>query len=332
MGNGLHSVGNFFGITGDQGDYYQGTPPPKLRDYRYDSQAWSNADKRAQGANSAQTQQALQDYSSGKLSYQDALKQALSGQAAGEQAGITDQFAIDPMTGSKLATENVQNDAILGKIFGQGGLQDRTLASEKELAGRGYSLQPEDYEAYGQAQGDIARMFGGQEQSLAQSLAQRGLASDSNGAALSGYAGLNGNKFEQLAGVQRQIANDRMQTNMKRLNDTRNQLNTMTGQGGEAIQQQYGRQLAGVKQGTDTRQKMIDSDQAGANAYNTTQANLYGTEAADRWQSTQNQQQNKGIGLGQAFGAGLTSGVYGEGQKTPGSARQGLGSFMGGGK
>lgn len=133
----------------------------------------------------------------------------------------------------------LQQDPVLGQLFGQGGTLSRANQEEQQLASRGFSLKPEDYEAYGQASGDVARMFGQQEQSLAQSLADRGL-SNSNIAGAE-FTGLQGNKQERLAGLQRQIANDRMKMNMERLGQTRNFLSQMGNQAGNALQDRYGR-------------------------------------------------------------------------------------------
>lgn len=141
-------------------------------------------------------------------------------------------------------TQQLQNDAVLGKTFGHGGVLDQTVQQEQDLANRGFSLKPEDYEAYGQASGNIARMFGQQEQGLSQSLANRGLSN--SGAAAAGFSGLMGNKDEQLAGLQRQIANDRMNMNLQRLGQTQQFLSNLNQQGmqGENQMQQLGRQKA----------------------------------------------------------------------------------------
>jgi hypothetical protein len=150
------------------------------------------------------------------------------------------EAATDPLQSSRIATQEVMNNPMLSQLFGKGGALERANSEEQSLASRGYSLQPEDHEAYGQASGDIARMFGQQEQSLAQALASRG--QSSAGAAGRSFAGLQGNKMEQLAGLQRKIADDRMNMNMQRLGQTRNFLSQMGNQGQQAIQQQYGRQ------------------------------------------------------------------------------------------
>ena len=89
---------------------------------------------------------------------------------------LQDQLATDPLTGSQMATDQVRGGLLSG-TFGHGGTLDRTGAEEQRLASSGFSLQPEDHEAYGQASGNIARLFGAQGNALSQNLADRGLAS-----------------------------------------------------------------------------------------------------------------------------------------------------------
>lgn len=163
----------------------------------------------------------------------------------GTDAGVHRLFT-DPTTGSQAATEQVRGNDILKGTFGEGGLQDRLLAEEKDLGARGYQLKPEDYEAYGQASDETARMFGQEESGLASALASRGLAAGASGAAGVGYSGLMGNKSERLASAQRKIANDRMAMNQQRLTEVRNQALQTSQQGAQAIEQQYGRNQQGI--------------------------------------------------------------------------------------
>lgn len=146
----------------------------------------------------------------------------------------------------KDATDRVQNNAIYGGLFGQGGQLSQAEGEATDLANRGFSLKPEDYEAYGQASGNIARMFGQNEQSLSQSLANRGL-SNSNIAGAQ-FSGLQGNKNEQLAGLQRQIANDRMKMNLERLGQTRNFMSQLGQQAQNAVGQDINSNLAAGQQ------------------------------------------------------------------------------------
>lgn len=164
---------------------------------------------------------------------------------AEQRQGAYDALATGATSGSRFATEQVQNNPILGQLFGKDGTLSRTAAEEQELASRGFSLKPEDYEAYGQASGDVARMFGQAESGLAQALAQRGLSS--SGVANRAFMTSQGNKLEQLAELQRKIADDRMNMNLQRLGQTRNFLSQLGQQGQNAIQDQYGRQVTGAQ-------------------------------------------------------------------------------------
>lgn len=154
--------------------------------------------------------------------------------------------ALDPLESSRIATQEVQNNPLLSQLFGKGGALERTNAEEQQLASRGYSLQPEDYEAYGQAQGNIAREFDMQEGNLAQALASRGMSN--SGAAAQAFAGSQGNKLERLKQMQMQIADQRMNMNMQRLNQTRQFMGQLGAQGANAIQNQFGRQQAAEEQ------------------------------------------------------------------------------------
>lgn len=152
----------------------------------------------------------------------------------------------NPESATQVATGQVQSNPMLSGVFGQGGTMDRTNKEEQDLASRGFSLKPEDYEAYGQASGDIARQFGQSDQSMAQALSDRGLSN--SGAAGAAFTGSQGNKMEQLAGIQRKIANDRMNMNMQRLGQTRNFLSGLNQQAGNEIGNQFGRNIQGNQQ------------------------------------------------------------------------------------
>lgn len=170
---------------------------------------------------------------------------------AGYDKQMQDQLFVDPQTGSLIAADQVQNNPLLSGMFGKGGMQDRMLAEEKDLSSRGWSLQPEDHEAYGQASDETARMFGQEEGSLARALASRGLASGPNGAAAVGFSGLAGNKSERLASAQRKIANDRMKMNQERLQSVRNAALQGNQQGMSALNQQFDRNMQGVNSSKD---------------------------------------------------------------------------------
>jgi hypothetical protein len=165
----------------------------------------------------------------------------------GSTEELINQLASSPLTGTKFATDQVQNSSLFGGLLGKGGALDRANAEEQDLATRGYSLKPEDHEAYGQASGDIARLFGSQEQGAAQSLADRGLAAAPSGAAGVAFSGLAGNKNEMLAKAQTDIADRRMQNNMQRLNSTRQFMNQLGGLGEQAVQGQFNRNMSGIQ-------------------------------------------------------------------------------------
>lgn len=265
-------------------------------------------DQRSAAANNAGMADLRTQYGSGKIS----LAQALAGgrfnlpgyasEAEDPNNGVYQQYlsdlATDPISGSRLATEQVQTSPLLAQLFGQGGALERANSEEQELASRGFSLQPEDHEAYGQASGNIARMFGQQENNLAQSLADRGLAQGASGSAMAGFAGLQGNKNEQLAQSQMAIAQNRMQTNMARLNATRSYLSGLGNQAIGAVDDQYNRQLQGAqfnRQGTENAAQLQISQNSGANS-----ANL---------EAMKDRRGSKNKTLGDAFAGGLYSGV-----------------------
>lgn len=140
-------------------------------------------------------------------------------------------------------TKSIQENALLSGLFGKEGLQSRLGTEEQRLATQGYQLTPEDREAYGQASGDISRLFGTQEQAAAQSLASRGLASAPSGVAGATFSGLQGNKMEQLAKAQTAIADRRMQNTMQRLNSTRQMMSDLGNQAGGLLNQQFNNRL-----------------------------------------------------------------------------------------
>lgn len=201
------------------------------------------------------------------------------------------------------ATQRVQSNPLYNGLFGQGGQLSQAESEATNLANRGFSLKPEDYEAYGQASGNVARMFGQNEQSLAQSLANRGL-SGSNVAAAQ-FSGLQGNKNEQLAGLQRQIANDRMNMNLQRLGQTRNFLSQLGQQAQGAISQDVNSNLARGQQEYEMGMGQLGKMQDQAN------------------QGLQQQQQTQhSSGLSNALGGIMGGGLAG--------AKLGMGGMSGG--
>lgn len=235
MGGAVKSLGGFLGLGGEG----EGFSPAS------GNQALDDMLKRRDVYTSPRAQQDLRDYESGKTDITQALNQAAN-MPPQWQAEFMNQLAAGPITGQKFATEQVQKNPILKTLFGQGGAMERANTEEQDLAGRGFQLKPEDHEAYGQASGNIARLFGQQENDVSSQLAQRGLLSAGSGAAGQSYTGLMGNKYEQLARAQTDIANKRMENNMQRLNSTRGYLSQLGGQAQSAINSQYATQRAGA--------------------------------------------------------------------------------------
>ena len=74
--------------------------------------------------------------------------------------------------------DRLRTDDLTKGFFGDGGMQDQSLADYKEQSdiAQGKSrLSEDDMGLYGQLSGNIARQFGSQEQGLAQALAEIGL-------------------------------------------------------------------------------------------------------------------------------------------------------------
>lgn len=230
------------------------------------------------------------------------------------------QDALNGVQGSNTATNQVQNNAILGGLFGTGGTMQNTIKQENDLSNRGYSLKPEDYEAYGQVSGQIARNTDTAEQGLSQALAARGLSN--SGSANRAFMTSQGNKMEQLGQMQTQIAQQRMQMNLQRLSQTQNFLSSLGQQAGNDINQQYGRQLQGEQQN-------FNEAQGKSNAAQNALSNLAG-------QGNQNFEQNLGTqktpgwaaGLGGALSGGLAGaqmgGMFGGGTAATSGNSQGI--------
>lgn len=217
--------------------------------FTQDPEALRQMEARQRAANDPRLAQALASYGTQSGGSADDLVRQLQGMGLNEPGQLSQALqvaATDPISGSKFATDQVQNNAILGQLFGKEGTMSRTAKEEQDLASRGFSLKPEDNEAYGQASSNIARQFGRQDASLAQALAARGISG--GGAQLTGFASSAGNKMERLAQAQRQIADDRMKMNLDRLGQTRNFLSQLGQQGAGAIQDQFGRNMSGRQQ------------------------------------------------------------------------------------
>lgn len=280
-------LGSLLGIGGNQGSYYQGG--------QVQSKAGTQLDHNLQVGNDKALNEALAKYAGGG-NLADLLAQASS--VPQDFQPSMNAAVYNPLTGSKMASDQVRSDPLSSGLLGEGGSLERALGEEKDLQSRGWTLQPEDFEAYGQASGNIARMFGQQEQSLAQSLSDRGLAAGSSGIAQQQFSGLQGNKAEQLGQLQSQIAQQRMQTNMQRLNDTRGYLNNLGNLGQTAVQNQYNRNLAGVNAYNDNMHQMAGRD-----------IQKYQAEQSAALASAKNQQERETKNLGDALSNGIYKGT-----------------------
>ncbi len=348
------------GLSGEQGEYYQADEVPELlgapeiENYvtpdKFQGEMFSQNQERAKAMGDSGLQQLRARFGSGEIGLND-LPNLLGNNwdKPGQMQQFYEDLATDPLSGSTLATGQVMNNPLLKKAFANqdamneslGGMRNKAMGEESELASRGFSLQPEDHEAYGQASGQLARLFGSQEQDLAQSLAARGLSAAPSGAAGVGFSGLQGNKFEQLAGLQRQIADQRMNMNQQRLTQTRDYLTKLNQQQQSglsdalsqrrgAIDEQFGRQMAGVQSNRNQRQGMSENELAkyqsdlqrsnilnnaisNRNASYLDRYNMGNTHNMNRYALTQRAKQdtlaskkaNKGMTLADALGRGL---------------------------
>lgn len=192
----------------------------------------------------------LSKYSRGQMSSDSILADTggdgLRGGAA-EGQELANQLATGATTGSRFATDQVQNNGILGGLFGNGGQMQQAEGKLTDLNNQGFELKPEDMTLYGQTSGNIARMFGQQGNQASQDLASRGLASAPSGAAGAMFSGLAGNQNEMLANAQQQIMQQRFQNTQNQIAQQQNFVGQLGQQGANAINQQYGRQLSGAQ-------------------------------------------------------------------------------------
>lgn len=212
--------------------------------------------------------------------------------------------ALDPLQSSRIATQEIQGSPLLGQLYGKGGALERSLAEEQGLAGRGYSLQPEDYEAYGQMSGQLARDFDTADQGLAQALASRGLSQ--SGSAPKAFMTSQGNKLEQLAGLQRQLADKRMNMNLQRLQSARDYSSRLGSMGQSALQDQYGRQLGSEQARFGQKQSQAATGQ-----------NWLSNQQAGEAQRRGLQAQTSTGGLAGALSTGLTGALQGGLEQAP---------------
>jgi len=229
-------------------------------------------------------------------------------QLASTTPGGASRFAEGQMA------QELSNSPGLNGMFGEGGSFAKAQDEEARLRDQGFQLTPEDREAYGQVSGDITRQFGQQGQNLSQMLAERGLSGAPSGAAGSGFSGLAGNKFEQLAKAQTNIAQQRMQTTMQRLNSNRSYMNSLMNSEMEMRESARNRIFNQSMQG---RQQGMQETQIGANQ----QLAARGMEQNQLNTGFEQQQATKSPGIGSALGGLVGAGV--------GSLAGGLGTGIG---
>lgn len=239
MGGTLKSAGGFLGVSG-------GPTAPNGNFSNGSLDTLNNAN----GIYSLKdTASGLQDYANGK-SLDDTLSdygKSWAGADGSRMNAFQNELATNPLTGTKLATDQVQNNGILGGLFGQDGQLNKAESKLDNLNSQGFQLTPDDQTLYGQTSGNIARMFGAQGNQASQDLANRGLASAPSGAAGAMFSGLAGNQNEMLANAQQQIMQQRFQNTQNQIAQQQNFVSQLGQQGANDINQQYGRQLSGAQ-------------------------------------------------------------------------------------
>lgn len=225
---------------------------------------------------------------------------------------------IQGLKGTQIATDQVMRNPILQALYGDKGLQGQLATEGTRLANQGFSLQPEDHEAYGQISGDVARQFGQQESDAARSLARRGLGGADSGAAGAAFSGLAGNKNEMLAKAQMGIAQRRVEDTRQRLNDNRQMQAQLGNQGSRDIESQFQRQVGGHRAYGDQFSRAAGNEQ-GLNE--------------QKLAAVQDKRLAKNKTLFDAWGEGTYSGLkQGTASSTASWASMGgAGSMMGGG-
>lgn len=272
------SVGGLFGNAANSGMGFLGADNgAKAPGGQFSNPALSALNSGAGLYNGGEWANDLQDqmakYGQGQGTANDVLGLDKTFQDTGARSELQDQLATGAMTGSRFATDQVQSNPILGGLYGQGGQLNQAEDKLSQLNSQGFELKPEDQTLYGQESGNIARQFGQQGNKVASDLASRGLSN--SGAAGASFSGLAGNQNEMLAQAQQQIAQQRFQNTMGQIGQYQNFVNSMGANAGGAINQQYGRQLAGAqnrKQGLEQTASL----QGGAND----SQNKYGLAAA----------------------------------------------------
>lgn len=329
MGGVVDSVGGFLGLSsGPQ------APTPQTGNSGLDILNAQNSIY-----NNGSVLDALNAYANGGESSSDVL--GTSGLTPAQREELGNALATGATTGSKYATEQVQNNPILGQLFGQGGQLQNEIGQYgqqsnilNKLQNQGFQLTPEDQTLYGQASGNIARQFGQAGNNLAQDLASRGLASAPSGAAGAMFSGLQGSANEQLAAAQEQIMQQRWANTMNQIGQEQNfmsQLNNNIGNmgslGANAINQQYGRAATGAeneKQGLTNAANTQINQNAGANSANMQAANFNVANKPKNFMDYATTGMGQGI---QAGSGGAFASMFGGG----GGGGGGMGGGMGAG-
>jgi len=284
MGQVASPIGDFLGLGARDAQYFN--PDNRL--------AVKMMEENMAG-NSEPLEQSRRDYLSGTGDYAPGAK-GIGGSSLTEREAL----AQDPLAGSRMAANETVNNPLLRGLYGNNSLSDRLQNEEKDLSTNGFKLNDQDRTAYGQASGDISRMYGQQENDLMSQLQSRGLASAGSGAAGAAFSGLAGNKYEQLAKMQTDLADKRYAANTARLNSTRQQIGQLGALGQQAQQAQYGRQMTGIGARRDYLNQGNNA-MTGANQMN--QAAL------------QDKRNNKPQNIGDALGQGMFSGAQQYGTK-----------------
>lgn len=207
-------------------------------------------------------------------------------QTQNDALNVYDQWArngssiLNPDSIGQVAAEEVQKNPLLKSLYGQGGLQSQLASQGQDLASRGFQMQGQDYEALGQAQGDINRQYGQYDNQLAQQLQARGLGGASSGAAVRGYSGLLGNKFEQLAKAQTNIAQKRLENAQGRLQQNYQMQAQLGQQAAGAQEQQAQRSLSARQQQANELSSAAGLRQGNVNSINEAQRAAYADKAA----------------------------------------------------
>lgn len=244
MGGNMGTIGKVVSLSGDpimgsalegkQGESYMPDWQSRALDLGFDEAEFASG-KRGVSSEGNELMRTI-------LAGGDGLKQYTTG-----SSGMQRAWAESPLLGNLLAQELLQKGPVSSMTYGKEGELSKALADvDKMRKPDAYGLTPSDQTAYGQMSGDLARMFGQSEKGLAGDLSARGLAGAESGVAGKAYSGLQGNKMEQFAGLQRQIADQAMQRAIQRDQMLRNYALQMQGNASRDIDAQFGRQLAGV--------------------------------------------------------------------------------------